>query len=374
MIRCLALVLLALLIAAPAQAHKASDAYLTLEPTGERIQGQWDIGLRDLEQAIGLDADGDGAITWGELRQRHAAIRAYALERLELAADGAPCPARPLDQLVADHGDGAYAVLRFDARCPAPPRELRVAYHLLADIDPLHRGLLRVATGDATHTAVLGPESPELRLPVSAPPDLLGQALSFGRQGVRHIWMGFDHVLFLLSLLLPAVLRREDGAWRAVQHPKEAAIEVLKVVTAFTLAHSVTLTLGTLGLVALPSRLVESLIAASIVLAAANNVWPIVRRRAWLVAFAFGLVHGLGFATALQELGLPHQALAVSLLAFNLGVELGQLAIVAAVLPPILSLRHAAFYPAVVLRFGSSAIAVLAGWWLVQRAFDVVLL
>ena len=204
--------------------------------------------------------------------------------------------------------------------------------------------------------------------------DLLSQILSYGRQGVWHIWIGFDHILFLLSLLLPAVLRRRDGRWRAVGTFHEAVVEVLKVVTAFTLAHSVTLTLATLGLVALPSRLVESLIAASVVLAALNNVFPLVQRRLWVVAFAFGLVHGLGFATVLAELGLPRHALIVSLVAFNLGVELGQLAIVALLLPLIFALRETSLYPRLMLRAGSSAIAVLGGLWLVERAFDLRLL
>jgi hypothetical protein len=375
MIRLLALATLAALaLAAPAQAHKASDSYLALTLDGERIDGRWDMALRDLEQAIGLDADGNGAITWGELRAHHRVIAAYALARLELAADGVACPPVAEEQLADDHSDGAYAVLRFTARCPEAPQELQVAYRFLAEIDPLHRGLVRVEAGGATHTAVLGPEASVLRLPLGSPPDLLGQALSYGRQGVWHIWIGFDHILFLLSLLLPAVLRWRDGAWQAVGSLKEAALEVLKVVTAFTLAHSVTLTLATLGLVALPSRLVESVIAASVILAALNNIHPVVERRLWLLAFAFGLVHGLGFAGALEELGLPRDTLAVSLMAFNLGVELGQLAIVAAFLPLAMALRRTALYPVLVLRGGSTAIAALAGIWLVERAFDVVLL
>ena len=147
-----------------------------------------------------------------------------------------------------------------------------------------------------------------------------------------------------------------------------------KVVTAFTLAHSVTLTLATLGLVSLPSRLVESAIACSVVLAALNNVWPIVRQRLWLLAFGFGLLHGLGFAGALLDLGLPAHAMVVPLLAFNLGVELGQLAIVALLLPLIFALRETSLYPRLMLRAGSSAIAVLGGLWLVERAFDLRLL
>ncbi|MGE3293793.1 MAG: HupE/UreJ family protein [Geminicoccaceae bacterium] len=361
-------------LAGPALAHKASDGFLELTLAGAEIDGRIDLALRDVEQAIGLDADGDGAITWAELEARQADIAAYVAARLDLAADGAPCPVRPGALLVDHHSDGAYAVLRLAAACPAPPHRLAIGYHLLFDLDPLHRGLVQVSDGTGVHTAVLAPDAPELRLSVGGTPNLLSQILSYGRQGVWHIWIGFDHILFLLSLLLPAVLRRRDGRWRAVGTFREAAVEVLKVVTAFTLAHSVTLTLATLGVVALPSRLIESLIAASVVLAALNNVFPLVQRRLWVVAFAFGLVHGLGFATVLAELGLPRHALIVSLVAFNLGVELGQLAIVALLLPFIFFLRETSLYPRLLLRAGSSAIAALGGLWLVERAFDLRLL
>jgi hypothetical protein len=188
---------------------------------------------------------------------------------------------------------------------------------------------------------------------------------------VWHIWIGIDHILFLLALLLPAVLRREGGRWLPAPSYRFAFWDVLAIVTAFTVAHSITLTLATLGWVTLPSRPVESLIAASVVLAAANNVWPLAGGRRWLVAFGFGLVHGFGFAGALAELGLPPGALALSLLGFNVGVELGQLAIVVLFLPLAYALRRTGFYRRGVLVGGSLAIAALAFAWFVQRAFAI---
>lgn len=361
-------------LASPALAHKASDGFLELTLDGSRVDGRVDLALRDVEQAIGLDADADHAITWAELESRGAAIAAYVAARLDLAADGEPCPIRPGALLVDYHSDGAYAVLRFAATCPARPHRLAIGYHLLFDLDPLHRGLVQVSDGAGVHTAVLAPDAPGIELQIDAAPDYRGQFTAFARQGVWHIWLGFDHLLFLISLLLPAVLRRDGARWRPVGTLREAAFEVAKTVTAFTLAHSVTLTLATLGLVSLPSRLVESAIACSVVLAALNNVWPIVRRRLWLLAFGFGLLHGLGFASALLDLGLPAHAMVVPLLAFNLGVELGQLAIVALILPLIFLLRETSLYPRLMLRAGSSVIAVLGGLWLVERAFDLRLL
>jgi HupE / UreJ protein len=169
-------------------------------------------------------------------------------------------------------------------------------------------------------------------------------------------------------------LRWQGGRWQPVDTFGSALAEVVRVVTAFTIAHSLTLTLATLGLIALPSRLVESAVAASVVLAAMNNVWPLVRRHLWLLAFGFGLLHGLGFAGVLLDLGLPRNALAVPLLAFNLGVELGQLAIVALFLPLAFLLRETALFPQLMVRAGSTAIAAVAGVWLIERLFDLRLL
>jgi hypothetical protein len=146
---------------------------------------------------------------------------------------------------------------------------------------------------------------------------------------------------------------------------------VVKVVTAFTLAHSFTLSLAALQVISLPSRLVESAIAASVVLAALNNLRGTIESRRWVLAFVFGLIHGFGFASVLTDLGLPQQALVLALVGFNVGVEVGQLAIVAVFLPLAFTLRGTRFYRVGVLKAGSLMVALLAGWWFVQRAFDL---
>jgi hypothetical protein len=188
------------------------------------------------------------------------------------------------------------------------------------------------------------------------------------KTGVWHIWSGIDHLLFLLSLLLPAVLKRRNHQWEAVPLAKPAFVNILKVVTAFTVAHSITLSLAAFDVVRLPSRLTESVIAASIIVAALNNIFPKVTEGRWRIAFAFGLLHGFGFASVLADMGLPPGARVVSLVAFNLGVELGQLAVVLAVMPLAYTVRASTFYRRTVMQWGSSAIAGLALVWLVQRA------
>ena len=387
MMRRIVLLLWLALAAAPALAHKPSDSYLRLTLNQSAIiQGQWDIALRDLDHAIGLDANGDGDITWGELRARHTDIAAYALARLAVQSAGQPCRASAGEQLVDQHSDGAYTVLSFSLTCAQTPSSLDVSYALFAELDPLHRGLLKLNTGAATQTAVLEPAAGTQRFTLQAP-SRLAQFTTYVREGVWHIWIGFDHILFLLSLLLPAVLvwRRPLGPrrglawgraadWPPVANAAQAFWDVLRVVTAFTLAHSITLTLATLGVVTLPSRTVEATIAASVVLAALNNVFPLFTGRRWAVAFGFGLIHGFGFASVLADQGLPQGALARALLGFNLGVEAGQLAIVAVFLPLAYALRRTVLYRQGVRIGGSLLIAALAGVWFAERAFNLKLL
>jgi hypothetical protein len=161
--------------------------------------------------------------------------------------------------------------------------------------------------------------------------------------------------------------------WEATSRFWPACLDVIKIVSAFSLSHSVTLSLAVLGIVHLPSRLVESGIALSVMVAALNNIYPLVHRRVWLIAFAFGFIHGLGFASALAGLQLPAGAMAASLGGFSVGVEIGQEAIVLAFLPLAYLLRKTWFYQVVLLRWGSLLIIALATGWLVQRAFDILI-
>ena len=429
---------LATLAATPfAQAHKASDAYLTLQVDGAAVAARVDIALRDLDRDLDLDTDADDRLSWKEVRARWADIAALARTGIRLSADGARCTpdaaAAPVTDANApaltEHSDGRYAVLRLQWHCAAPVQQLSVAYELFAKTDPTHRGIARVsragttADGAAPQLAVLGPGNGwhRFRLPPMAAPVAVAPAsaaafvetpapaalppaavhptadvdaapdaeaasssfLGFVRAGIHHILIGYDHILFLLSLLLPAVWIRSAVAdrrtgltrtrWIPSNNLRLALANVLKVVTAFTVAHSITLALSVFDIVNPPSRWVESVIAASVVLAALNNIWPMISEARWKLTFVFGLVHGFGFASALKDAGLAKGALAGPLVGFNLGVEIGQLCIVAIVLPLAWSLRGTRTYRGA-FAAGSLAIAAVAGIWLVQRAFDLSLI
>jgi hypothetical protein len=367
------LVLAWLLLTVPAWAHKPSDSYLSLSVQHDRIEGQWDIALRDLDSAIGLDGDGDGQITWGEVRGKHDEISTYALSRLTLSTHTGTCATQRVEQLIDNHTDGAYSVLRFRADCGAPIAQLTTDYQLLFDIDAQHKGLLRLIQDGQTATAIFNRETPLQTFSI-AERSRWDESRQFIHEGIWHIWLGFDHVLFLLALLLPAVLVRMDGRWQAAGEFASVCWNVVSIVTAFTVAHSLTLSLAALDVVRLPSRMVESTIAASVVLAGLGNLYPLMTSRRWMVAFGFGLIHGFGFAAVLTDLGLPQDSLLLSLVSFNVGVEVGQLAIVTAFLPLAYLIRHSWSYSRLVLTGGSLAVIAIALIWFTERAFDLQLL
>ena len=367
------LLVIALVLQTAAWAHKPSDSYLTLRAaTGSNdIAVRWDIALRDLDYVLQLDRNGNGEISWGEVRLRSDDITRLATSRLQLSSADKDCAWATAAPLMLDkHSDGTYAVLSLSAQCPSLTSALKARYSLLFDVDPTHRGLVQwIAPGSTEAQAlVFGNESGEQSLALQ-PAGAWETLRQYMLDGVWHIWIGYDHILFLLALLLPSVLVRQAGQWAPAPRIGGAAKEVIKVVTAFTLAHSITLSLAALGLISLPSRLVESAIAASVVVAALSNLFGAVESKRWMMAFAFGLLHGFGFASVLADLGLPKNALVLALVGFNVGVELGQLAIVAVFLPLAFGLRGTAFYRVGVLKGGSLVVALLATWWLVQRAF-----
>ena len=310
--RLIAAMLAMMLLPTIAVAHSTSTGFLRLSQQGAVMHGEWLIALRDLDWALDLDTDRNAKITWGEVRAKHAEIRDYALAHLEMQSQGRACTLLPAgDQSIEFTADGATSVLPFEATC-APTR---LHYSLLFDGMPNHRALLRY--GDEVF--VLSKTQPDVAFGES----LSQRLISFARDGVLHIWSGYDHLLFLLALLVPITARRGNLSWR----------RLLATITAFTVAHSLTLAASAFELVNLPTGIVECVIALSVALSGLNVWLPIFRDVSWLVAFAFGLVHGFGFASALNGLHSGADDRLAALFGFNVGVELGQLAVVLVTVP-----------------------------------------
>lgn len=361
------LALSGLLILSSAHAHIASNGFLNINIEGATVSGTLELAMRDGEVAVGLDDNGDSQVSWGELRLNQPKLNDYVQSHLYVSTATRPCRLIINRVQVNARVDGNYLWLPFNVNCSEQPDQLRIDYRLLTGVDPSHRGLLTLIAWGTTQTAVLGGKQTLQTFKIGQPTQWRAFT-AYLSTGIWHIWTGIDHLLFLLSLLLPAVLLRKENHWQPVLLARPAFVNILKVVTAFTLAHSLTLSLAAFNIIRLPSRLTESVIAASIIVAALNNLFPKVTEGRWRIAFLFGLLHGFGFASVLADMGLPSNARLLSLVAFNLGVELGQLAVVLAVMPLAYTLRATSFYRRGVIPLGSSAIAALALVWLVQRA------
>jgi HupE / UreJ protein len=350
-----------------AAAHTQSYGFLHVYVEKDHVSGQLELAVRDLDIAYGLDADADGKITWGELRQRESEIAGLVLQKISIGPADHPCDLDAKDIAIDSRGGENYAIFPFTGTCEALGSQIRVRYDLMFSVDAQHRGLVDVTRGEIGRSTVMTPETRVAVLDLESN-NLLDVSGSFLSHGAHHIWTGYDHMLFLTTLLLSAVVMRSANKWKPVKSFTGTIWATAKVVTAFTLAHSITLSAAALGIVQLPSRVVESVIAASVAIAAVNNLFPIVSRRIWIAAFVFGLMHGFGFASVLTDLGLPPARKLVALFSFNVGVELGQLAVVAALLPILFLIRRTGAYTRVALPAGSMVIAVIGLLWFFQRA------
>lgn len=362
---------LALLALSPLHAHQASDAYLRADLAEDgTVALRIDVALRDLDLLLELDQDADGQLRWGEVRQREAEIAARVQAGLALLP--ARCALRPADgrPLTLDRkADGTYARLHYASGCRAADAP-RLAYTLLGGIDPNHRGLLQQHGGGERPAAALlslapGGAAVGLLAAGMAAPDG-PTATGFFSDGLQHILVGADHILFLVCLLLPVVLGR-GGEHRS---GRSLAWALFGLVSAFTVGHSVTLGLASWRLLSVPPSVIEPLIAATIALAAIDNLRPWLGRRRAVAALAFGLIHGFGFAGPLLEVELPPAAMAWALLQFNLGVEAGQLLVVMLSLALLWPLRHHGAWAQRTLAGGSVVAGVMAVLWFGERVLD----
>ncbi|MCA9533602.1 MAG: HupE/UreJ family protein [Myxococcales bacterium] len=367
-----------------ARAHLGSTKYLHVEvhvggqpgddrgprdpAAGPLVRVSAAIETVDVAMQLGLSEDAPVA----EVLAHAEEIEAWLVAGLTVRAGAESCAPRLLppraeqrDQRSFVHVDAAY-------RCPAgsPADSLLLRDDTVFPDDRQHEALVYLAGRD-DGAAVLRGGHRELALG-GAPPSSLELSRTFVWEGMLHFALGYDHVLFLLSLLLGVGLmaRRPagGGATAAARPWRDLVRELAWLVTAFTLGHSVTLALAALELVVLPSRPVEIAIAASIVAVALHTLVAPQRRRVLpLIAGGFGLVHGFGFSAVLREVGLPPGGTLLALVSFNVGIELAQLAFVALALWPLRQLATWSRYESVVVRGGSVAIALVAAYWVVER-------
>lgn len=364
-----ALVTVALaLVSSVAMAHKASDSFLYLDngPTELRL----DVALRDLALLVPLDRNEDRKVSGHELRQARPAITRVVESALVLANTSGHCTLTGERWGISSHSDGTYAAARYRIECADGKPPATLEYTLLFDRDALHRGLVRIGSGEQARLAVLGPDSRRLDLSLADGPGSFSVFMDFIQEGIAHLLMGLDHLLFLLVLVIPATLPARVGqAGGQTDQPFRARLlELAGIVTAFTLAHSITLALAALEMISLPIAWVETAIALSVAVAAVNVVWPVLGRKTWKLAFGFGLVHGVGFASVLGDLTGGVSGLAVALAGFNIGVELGQLGLLVLGFPVLYLLGQYPLYQRGLVPLALVVVAAVSLYWVIQRA------
>jgi hypothetical protein len=361
-------ILLLLLLSLTLQAHQSRENFVDMQMHDRTLVFNMDIESANFEQTMPIDDSSNGIVSFTELKRHKEEILSRLFDHFSARCDGEKLA-------IAVHGyaphrrqDQTYLKITSDARF-STCRNLQVRYDLFFAEDPQQKALF---TFNKAETIYRFDPDHRTQTVSGQPQSLWEQFVLFFHEGVWHIWIGFDHILFVLMLLFPAVLfsKTETGS---EQFPA-ALSQMVKVVTAFSVAHSITLFLSVSGLVELPVRFVESAIAASIVVAAWFNLTRQYRHNGVVTAFTFGLLHGFGFAAALQEtLGDYSGTFAMTLLGFNLGVETGQLAIVLPLFPLLYLGRNQPWYRGL-LFFVSTVTLLLALLWLIERSFAVSVL
>ena len=363
----------------PAEAHARGENYVWVNIEADHVSGRFEINKHDIKSKLGIDLDVSEGNTLETVKLTAPQVQQYLLDNFSLSYNGEQKEIQFLEPSLFD--DNGNPFIQYHYRTEGvPENDLAIITNtiflsdaLLKD-DPLHRSLIvleynkfrGLEFGHETTTLVFGPHMQESSLNVADPPGILIWK-DFFYQGLLHIWIGLDHMLFLFSLLLTVVLVRENQSWEPVPKARNALFNTLKIVTVFTISHSITLALAVLGLVNVPAAPVEAVIALSIIAMALNNIFPMFSTHTWVLVFAFGLIHGLGFASALGDLQFRNVSIKKILIMFNVGVELGQIVVVILVLPILIYFRKSITYRKIIMPGVSLLAVVLASYWLGSR-------
>jgi HupE / UreJ protein len=356
----------------PCYAHRPSDSFFTLKWENGELSGQIELAIKDLEMLMALDSDHDMKVTWGELKSHKEEIFQYINEKITFQSNKKNCSLTHFDLLVTNYSDGAYATVPFNVDCfESQIVTYDLTYNILFELDAQHRGLLNVMSGSNFQTSVFTSQN-RMYHGQSLDIGFWRQLYTFILEGMHHIYRGYDHILFLIALLLPAVYLKKNRKYSPQDSIKAVMVETVKVVTAFTIAHTLSLCVTSFQLIPTPpSRVVESLVAATILLTAITNIFPLDWENRWSTGLCFGFIHGIGYASVLTDLGISRWRLVTPLLGFNLGVEFAQTLIILLFIPIAFLLRHTFYYRKVILLGGSFITAILSCIWMVEQMFKI---
>lgn len=374
-------------------AHQPDQSYLYFKIYQDKIGGTVEMTTKDINEALGTSINPspyfklqDEEIIKENLpqewQQYAPQLKEYLLSRIQIKNGNQALQMQFTDLEILRLTKSVYIMYHFKLNpITEVPDNLSIDYNVLFDKNDIHRGLTIIA-----HNWKAGIINNESMSSLIFSPNNTSQVLSLTdssmwqgfvalvKLGMWHIYIGIDHIFFLLALILPAVILKRNRTDRLDIKPvktfSSALWYILKIVTLFTIAHSITLSLAALGYIQLESRIVESIIALSIGLAAFHNIYPLFSKSEGIITFLFGLFHGMGFASVLGEKGIEGEYLAISLFGFNIGVEIGQVLIVCAIFPILFFLRKKPIYKPILI-YGSIFLIVASLYWFVERFFDV---
>ena len=339
-------------------AHSEGYTVLSLQDASDSsLSLRAEIDLVDMMQLLPLDTDGDGKLIVAEITQQQIQIIELLQSKVALVVSNKTCQQQAQDSIrgIRSKDKSNFLVIDLQFNCSKISNDIQLQFDLFDQIDPNHRVILNTDILGITSQAVINQGVYSIDLTQKSS---LQQILSFGQEGFFHILEGYDHMAFLLLLLMPMLF---------LVKRKKQILKVFTVVTAFTLAHSITLSLVALGKLSLPIQLAEIIIAASVIVAALFNIFKPQHQLAWKMAFLFGLIHGFGFAGALSEISASSKPSIASLFGFNLGVEIGQLLIVLLVFPILILITTKQRFKKPFIVITSIGIGFSGFLWLIQR-------
>ncbi len=353
------------------QADLLKENFITFDLSGTAPKAVVDFESDNLEKFMKLDDNNNGIVSWKEIKAHQNEIKKFVLSHVDIKVDGKRCSKKVEKFEVYRRVHQSYIKLYLLLACQLPSEAIDLKYDLFFDVDKDQKAFVKIADKNSSKPVIMSDRKVEVTLSMQNG-SRWEAFVNFLKEGIWHIWIGYDHILFLLMLLIPSVYYYRNG--RPLPHRTFHAVlmEVLKIVTAFSVAHSITLGLSVSEVVVLDSRFVEVAIALSVLFTAVNNIYPMVTSHTWIMAFMFGLIHGFGFANVLHDLIVKNSSDFLAMLfGFNLGVEIGQLAIVAVVLPLFYLLEKTTFYKNFFLYGFSALTAIVAILWTIERALNI---
>ncbi len=345
-------------------AHYSGQSFTTLSVNNTAITGQTDICLNDLSLDLPLDTDGNGDISLPEVQAQQDKIATYFNNNISLQLDAESVVLKPVSFKLVDFGQCRYLQTHWEINhATIRPHSIKIKINILLDKKPQFINFVALNEGKEVRSAVLTSSNPRSELFL----DKGQEFLAFIRYGIFHIGTGIDHLFFLILLIFNVFMASGNDRQKKEKNFPALLFDITKLATAFTVAHSSTLCLSVLDIYSMPQQVVETVVILSIIFVGLNDIFNFYTGREWLLIFIFGLFHGLGFADGLKNLGLSGGNLAVPLFGFNLGIEIGQIILIACLLPTLYILSRR-WKPLLQLLIGLCwTIVSISVFWLLER-------